>query len=918
MASACVAPCLIGLHKPEMTAFQISLQLTASVTTLIFQRFISTGLCRTLFSLNRCSINGILINETIREGGLMMALNQFTKGLNDRQKEAVEHTEGPLLIMAGAGSGKTRVLTHRMAYILSEKDVNPWNILAITFTNKAAKEMKERVSALVGPDANDMWVSTFHSMCVRILRREAEAIGFTRSFTIADPSEQQTLIKRIIKELNLDKDKFSYKMLLGRISDAKNNLMLPDDYRQNYSGYIEDVVADVYERYQKGLQAAQSFDFDDLIMYTVKLFDQQPDILKYYQQKFHYIHVDEYQDTNEAQYKLVKHLGDYFHNVCVVGDADQSIYGWRGANMENILNFEKDYPNSTTILLEQNYRSTKNILQAANNVINKNTYRKDKTLWTDNDKGELISYYRAQNERDESNYVIGKIKTAIKDQNLSYGDFAILYRTNAQSRVMEENLVKANMPYRIVGGLKFYDRKEIKDILAYLRLLANPSDNLSFTRIINVPKRGIGPGTLDKLNTFASQQGISLLQAASLVDHSPITGKGATNLKAFGKMMANLQAQRAFLPIQDLVEEVLEKTGYLKDLENQKTLEADARIDNIHEFISVTQEFDKRWEAEREEREQAAQIVAQEEADRPADLQDANLNQVDPNQENTPLNPDGTFNLFDLEGIQAELDSVMDTNPAEDDALMGFITDLSLVSDLDNQQIDQQGELTLMTLHAAKGLEFPVVFIIGMEEGMFPLARAAKEESELEEERRLAYVGITRAEQKLYLTNSLSRLLYGKYQSNPVSRFIAEIDDELLDDSENERSVFQPSGQSDLPFGNHAGSSFDSSSSFASAYGSKQRRAANTYEKANAKSYYDRKKEAKRSVFDPVTANKDIETVDGPVTWAIGDKAVHKKWGVGTVVKVQGAGNEQELDIAFPNQGIKRLLSAFAPIQKQA
>lgn len=847
-----------------------------------------------------------------------MALNQFTKGLNDRQKEAVEHTEGPLLIMAGAGSGKTRVLTHRMAYILSEKDVNPWNILAITFTNKAAKEMKERVSALVGPDANDMWVSTFHSMCVRILRREAEAIGFTRSFTIADPSEQQTLIKRIIKELNLDKDKFSYKMLLGRISDAKNNLMLPDDYRQNYSGYIEDVVADVYERYQKGLQAAQSFDFDDLIMYTVKLFDQQPDILKYYQQKFHYIHVDEYQDTNEAQYKLVKHLGDYFHNVCVVGDADQSIYGWRGANMENILNFEKDYPNSTTILLEQNYRSTKNILQAANNVINKNNYRKDKTLWTDNDKGELISYYRAQNERDESNYVISKIKTAINNQSLSYGDFAILYRTNAQSRVMEENLVKANMPYRIVGGLKFYDRKEIKDILAYLRLLANPSDNLSFARIINVPKRGIGPGTLDKLNTFASQQGISLLQAASLVDHSPITGKGATNLKAFGKMMANLQAQRAFLPIQDLVEEVLEKTGYLKDLENQKTLEADARIDNIHEFISVTQEFDKRWEAEREEREQAAQIEAQEEANRPADLQDANLNQADPNQENAPLNPDGTFNLFDLEGIQAELDSVMETNPAEDDALMGFITDLSLVSDLDNQQLDQQGELTLMTLHAAKGLEFPVVFIIGMEEGMFPLARAAKEESELEEERRLAYVGITRAEQKLYLTNSLSRLLYGKYQSNPVSRFIAEIDDELLDDSENERSVFQPSGQSDLPFGHHAGSSFDSSSSFASTYGSKQRRATNTYEKANAKSYYDRKKEAKRSVFDPVTANKDIETVEGPVTWAIGDKAVHKKWGVGTVVKVQGVGNEQELDIAFPNQGIKRLLSAFAPIQKQA
>ena len=377
-------------------------------------------------------------------------------------------------------------------------------------------------------------------------------------------------------------------------------------------------------------------------------------------------------------------------------------------------------------------------------------------------------------------------------------------------------------------------------------------------------------------------------------------------------MMANLQAQREFLAIQDLVEEILAQTGYLKDLENQKTLEADARIDNIHEFISVTQEFDKRWEAEQEDREQAAQIAAQEEADRPTELQAANLNQSDVNPENNPLNPDGSFNLFDLEGIQAELDGVIYNNPAEDDALMGFITDLSLVSDLDNQEIDQQGELTLMTLHAAKGLEFPIVFIIGMEEGMFPLARAAKEESELEEERRLAYVGITRAEEKLYLTNSLSRLLYGKYQSNPVSRFIAEIDDELLDDSENERSVFQPSGgsQSDLPFG--------SGSTFAADYASKRKRASNTYERANAKSYYERKKEAKRSVFDPVTANKDIKTVDGPVTWAIGDKAVHKKWGVGTVVKVSGTGNDQELDIAFPNQGIKRLLSAFAPIEKQA
>lgn len=814
----------------------------------------------------------------------MMTAQELTKGLNDKQKAAVLHTEGPLLIMAGAGSGKTRVLTHRMAYLLHEKEVSPWNILAITFTNKAAREMKERVKALVGPEADSMWVSTFHSMCVRILRREAEVLGYSRAFTIADPAEQQTLIKRIIKDLNLDSKKFKYQMILSKISEAKNNLQTPAMYRQTHSGYIEDIVADCYDRYQEALNAAQSFDFDDLIMQMVRLFDEHPDVLKFYQQKFHYIHVDEYQDTNEAQYKLVRQLGALFNNVCVVGDADQSIYGWRGANMENILNFEEDYPNATTILLEQNYRSTKNILQAANHVIKNNFQRKEKRLWTDNPTGEKITYYTGQSEQDESRFVIQKIQELVTDKDYDYGDFAVLYRTNAQSRVIEENLVKANLPYHMVGGHKFYDRKEIKDVLAYLRLLSNPNDNLSFTRIINVPKRGVGPGSLDKLRQFAAQQGLSLLGAAEVIDYAPLSGKAAKAIKTFAEMMQNLQKQREFLTIKELTKQVLEQSDYLGDLKRQHSLEADARIENIEEFLSVTEEFDKRWEQEAESRE--------------AEVENDSAVPAPPAADNNPA-MNTTFNVAPGENLTL-FDPIAGQTPSVqpevvDDALMIFITDLALVADRDDDE-EENSELTLMTLHAAKGLEFPVVFLIGMEEGLFPLQRAAYDEDELEEERRLAYVGITRAEQKLFLTNAYSRLLYGKHQANPASRFIGEMDETILETPYGTNNDNQPFGSSKARVGS------------LNAYFN-QRNA------KPAKSLAQRRASEKRSIFAQPTASKTAISSE-EVTWAVGDKAQHKKWGIGTVVKIAGQATDQELDIAFPEQGIKRLLAAFAPITK--
>ena len=743
----------------------------------------------------------------------MSSKAELLNGMNPRQKEAVLHTDGPLLLMAGAGSGKTRVLTHRIAYLIEEKEVNPWNILAITFTNKAAKEMKERVNAILASGGEDVWVSTFHSMCVRILRRDVDFIGYNRNFTIIDSSEQLTLMKRILKELNIDPKKYDPRSILGTISQAKNSLQTPQDFAKMQGSYYEEIAAKCYAAYQKELQYNQCMDFDDLIMNTIRLFEEHPDSLTYYQNKFHYIHVDEYQDTNHAQYTLVNLLAGRFRNLCVVGDADQSIYGWRGADMQNILDFEKDYPDAAVILLEQNYRSTKNILSAANQVIENNSNRKPKNLWTENKEGNKITYYRADNERDETRFIVDRMQEEIRSNHRNYGDFAILYRTNAQSRVMEETLLKANIPYKMVGGHKFYDRKEIKDILAYLNVLANPQDSISFERIVNSPKRGIGPGSIEKLRSFASLHEWPLLEAAQNVDLANIGGKAGQQLGAFGEMIQEVTQMIPYLTVTELTKEVLDRSGYLEDLKIQNTLEAQARIENLEEFLTVTQEFDKQFEQQNEE-----------DADAP------------------------------------------------EEKLTVFLNDLALVSDIDNLEEDAS-QVTLMTLHAAKGLEFPVVFLIGLEEGVFPLSRALMEESELEEERRLAYVGITRAEEALYLTNAFSRTLYGRTQYNRPSRFVEEIDQELL-----EIEGMRPTPKKTPVFAKKT------------AYSYKQPETA-------------------------VVPSK-IATGGENNSWKPGDKVKHKKWGLGTVVRVSGTSKDLELDVAFPSQGVKRLLAAFAPIEK--
>lgn len=745
----------------------------------------------------------------------MSTRDSLINGMNPKQKEAVLQTEGPLLIMAGAGSGKTRVLTHRIAYLITEKDVNPWNILAITFTNKAAKEMKERVNSLLTSGGESVWVSTFHSMCVRMLRRDVDQIGYNSNFTIIDSGEQLTLMKRILREQNVDPKKYDPRTIIGAISNAKNELQTPEKYEAANNGFFEAIVAKCYRGYQKELRLNQCMDFDDLIMLTIRLFEENPETLQYYQNKFHYIHVDEYQDTNHAQYTLVNMLAERFKNLCVVGDADQSIYGWRGADMQNILDFEKDYPDAKVVLLEQNYRSTKTILTAANHVIGNNSQRKDKKLWTDNHEGDKITYYRGETERGETQYIVSKIQEEILNNGRNYGDFAVLYRTNALSRVMEEMLLKSNIPYKMVGGHKFYDRKEIKDILAYLNVIANPADSLSYARVVNEPKRGIGATSIEKLREFASIHEWSLLEASLNVDLANISGKAGKELAAFAIMMQDLQQMVPFLTITELVEEVLKRSGYEADLKRQNTLESENRLENLNEFLTVTQAFDKQQEDAAEELE----------------------------------------------------------DPAE--KLTIFLNDLALVADIDSLE-EETSQVTLMTLHAAKGLEFPVVFLLGMEEGIFPLSRALMEENELEEERRLAYVGITRAEAKLVISNAFSRTLYGKTQYNRPSRFIQEINQELL----------EPEGSA---------TSIQSRQSYSTGAST----ARPTYVQPQAKK-----------------VSSKVETGGEQEAWRSGDKVTHKKWGVGTVVKVSGNAKDIELDIAFPAQGIKRLLAAFAPIEK--
>ncbi|MGO3488943.1 MAG: DNA helicase PcrA [Leuconostoc carnosum] len=743
-----------------------------------------------------------------------MSVEQLINGMNDKQAEAVQTTEGPLLIMAGAGSGKTRVLTHRIAHLVQDLNVFPWRILAITFTNKAAKEMRERIGNLLSEDvARDIWVSTFHALAVRILRRDGESIGLSRNFTIIDTSAQRTLMKRVINDLNLDTNQYDPRAILGMISNAKNDMLRPRDYAKQADNGYQETVAEVYIAYQNELKRSQSVDFDDLIMLTIDLFQTAPEVLERYQKQFEYLHVDEYQDTNDAQYTIVNMLAKRSQNLAVVGDADQSIYGWRGANMDNILNFEKDYPEAHSVMLEQNYRSTQNILDAANAVINNNNERVPKNLWTQNGKGDKITYYRAQTERDEANFILSNIQKLRDDEKMGYSDFAVLYRTNAQSRNIEEALVKANMPYTMVGGHKFYERKEILDIMSYMNLITNPNDNAAFERVVNEPKRGLGATSLTRLRQLATRLNVSYMTAIDSIELAPdISTKATSKFLAFADMMHDLRQQSEFLNVTELAEMAMTRSGYRQMLAEKSDPDSQARLENLEEFLSVTKEFDDKY------------------------------------------NPD---------------------DPESVDPMTDFLGSTALMSDLDNFE-EGDGAVTLMTLHAAKGLEFPVVFLVGLEEGIFPLSRALMDDDLLEEERRLAYVGITRAKRKLFLTNAFSRLLYGRTQANEASRFIEEISPELLD-----TQYASATGSRVLPFDR------------------KTQMATSTVYKAT-----------------PVTKVTNGTTDGNKTTWSSGDKVSHKKWGIGTVVSVTGDADDQELKVAFPSEGVKQLLAAFAPISR--
>ena len=747
-----------------------------------------------------------------------MSVETLTNGMNNKQAEAVQTTEGPLLIMAGAGSGKTRVLTHRIAHLVQDLNVFPWRILAITFTNKAAREMRERIAALLSEDvARDIWVSTFHALAVRILRRDGEAIGLAKNFTIIDTSAQRTLMKRVINDLNLDTNQYDPRTILGMISNAKNDILRPRDYAKAADNAFQETVAEVYTAYQAELKRSQSVDFDDLIMLTIDLFQSAPEVLARYQQQFEYLHVDEYQDTNDAQYTIVNLLAQRSKNLAVVGGADQSIYGWRGANMNNSLNFEKDYPNAHTVMLEQNYRSTQNILDAANAVINHNNERVPKKLWTENGKGDQITYYRAQTEHDEANFILSNIQQLRETKHMAYSDFAVLYRTNAQSRNIEESLVKANMPYSMVGGHKFYERKEILDIMAYMSLITNPDDNAAFERVVNEPKRGLGATSLTRLRELANRLNVSYMKAIESIELAPsITTKATSKFLTFAEMMHNLRQQSEFLNVTELTELVMTQSGYRQMLAEKNDPDSQARLENLEEFLSVTKEFDDKYQPE---------------------------------------------------------------DPESIDPVTDFLGTTALMSDLDDFE-EGDGAVTLMTLHAAKGLEFPVVFLIGLEEGIFPLSRAMMDEDLLEEERRLAYVGITRAMKKLFLTNAFSRLLYGRTQANEPSRFIAEISPELLETAYSGLSRDKTQKKT-LPFDRKM-----------------QRATATTYQAT------------------PVTKITNGVTGGDQTSWSTGDKVSHKKWGVGTVISVSGRADDQELKVAFPSEGVKQLLAAFAPIQK--
>ena len=728
-------------------------------------------------------------------------MNSLLTGLNKEQQQAVQHTEGPLLILAGAGSGKTKVLTVRVAYLLAQ-GVNPYEILAITFTNKAAKEMKSRVEGLVGDVANRIWLSTFHSFCAKFLRFEIDSfLGYNSNFTIYDTSDSQAVIKAALKALNLDDKYYPVGAMIAAISDAKNQLLFASDFRKQARDFYQQKVADVYEYYERELRKNNALDFDDLLLVAVKLLQSNAAVLDKYSHRFRYVMIDEYQDTNHAQYLLAKLLASHWKNIAVVGDADQSIYAWRGADIQNILDFEKDYPNCTSIKLEQNYRSTKIILDAANAVIDNNEGRPEKNLWTDKTEGAKIQHFTAQSEHEEAAFIGDTIAKKHDIHDVPFGDMAILYRTNAQSRVLEEALIKRALPYTMVGGTKFYDRKEIKDVLAYLRVLYNPFDDLSLLRIINVPKRSIGATTVAKLQEYARANGTSLFMTLTqlhLIDS--IKGKTKEKLEEFGILIFTLVSEMENRTVLDILESILDRTGYLAQLEESTDPQDQARAENIGEFLSVAKDF-------------------------------------------------------------------QDTNPSG--TVEDFLEQVALVNDVDSFE-QEESKVTLMTLHAAKGLEFPIVFLCGLEEGLFPHSRTLMNPEEIEEERRLAYVGITRAEKELYISNATTRTVFGRTSSYLPSRFIDEIPEELVDGLRAKRKV-----PDDIK--RHVLQHMSVTS---------------------------------RPVTKPIVRNEVI------ADWKVGDTAIHSKWGNGKVINVTGEGAGMKLTIEFPTQGVRVVMAKFVPVKK--
>ena len=761
--------------------------------------------------------------------------------LNEPQREAVYHTDGPLLILAGAGSGKTRVLTHRIAYLIGERGVNPWNILAITFTNKAAEEMRQRVDNLVGFGAESVWVSTFHSACVRILRRFIDRLGYENHFTIYDTDDQKTLIKEVCRKVDVDTKVFKERSLLSAISSAKNEMILPDEFELNAGGdFAKMKIAKVYREYEAQMRANNALDFDDLLVKTVQLLQTQPDVLESYQERFRYIMVDEYQDTNTVQFQLVSLLAGKYKNLCVVGDDDQSIYKFRGANIRNILDFEHEFPDAKVIKLEQNYRSTGNILNAANSVIANNRGRKEKSLWTENGEGELIRLRQFDTAFDEADFIGEDIKSAVR-QGGSYNDSAVLYRTNAQSRLLEEKFIAMNIPYKIVGGVNFYARREIKDLLAYLKTIDNGRDDVAVRRIINVPKRGIGLTTINRIQESATERGIDFYEALLAPGLIAGVGRSATKLDSFAALIEYFKTLAEEMNITDLLQEVIEKTGYIESLENEDKEEAKTRKENIDELISKAATYEE---------------------------------------------------------------SCQDKD--EKATLSGFLEEVALVADIDSLDEDQE-YVVLMTLHSAKGLEFPRVYLAGMEDGLFPgyMSINAGDREELEEERRLCYVGITRAEQELTLTSARRRMVHGETQYNPMSRFVKEIPRELLDTGNKKftQETEMPAQQNTYARAREA----FRAQAFAGALGGM----------TPAKN---------QGMGKPLTGSQALASLqkgsqlaaggNGPLGYEVGDRVRHVKFGEGTVTDIKEGGRDHEVTIEFDSVGTRRMFAKFAKLVK--